>query len=274
LAQQILFELKSIKSCVFIFSSSISTLLSAIPDGSNATESLDWMDKMRKVVEASRPSVDTGGGILDEPELLPTDSELADDHVVVELPSNQQVLETLNRVDRDLREQQQLVMSHRRLDSDDDDDEEKRALKQLIRLLEPAYYGLNGLVRTIITKVATTGQESKTLLERIDAKLDLVSQRVELHLNFTSNQTELLQECVQLAKEDPQVANMFAKFSNLAKATLDNAGFGDLLRTPNVWFSQLSGLVIHFFDSQLASFFAYYFGIRRATLTKLSVSIF
>jgi hypothetical protein len=245
----------------------LKNLLASIPDGTNATESLDWVSQMRQVVEGSRPAA----GILDEPELLPTDSELAEDEVDIKLPSPDEVLVRVNRVDRDLHEQKRLMTEqHQRFDSDDDDDDEKKALKKYIRIMEPAYYGLNGLVRTLITKVANSSVDIQKDLSLVKVDLAKVVQhleRVDLNRSQEKPPPPPMPESNSCFESFRQIiANHLPANLNL----FDSDSFGQVIKNPYAWLASLIVLAIHFFDSQIASWAANNWGIRRSCITKLS----
>ena len=259
-----------------LFLCSLTDALPTAPDGANDTATLVWLDLVQNVVQQAR----SGGGILDDPE--PKIGGNGDDDT---LPPLEDVLVQLDRVDRDLGDQRLRVEEHRRLDSDDDDDDEKRALKNYIRLMEPAYQNLVRLLRTVIQKVANATVHVHERLDKLESKVQGVAVQVELNLNVSTNHSLLLNECIELAFQDanqppePLYSALFSNVKNLiegkvpANSTLWHPqSFYDLFTSPNVWLPAASWLAGHFFDSQFASFLAgSCLGIRRSWLSKLSL---
>jgi hypothetical protein len=157
-----------------------------------------------------------------------------------------------------------MTEQHQRFDSDDDDDDEKKALKKYIRIMEPAYYGLNGLVRTLITKVANSSVQIQKDLKLVQLELGKVAQTLK---NQTNEPQGVVNESASCLERFRQVlSNYLPANLNL----LNSESFGDVIKNPHAWAASLIVLAIHFFDSQIASWAANNWGIRRSWITKLS----
>jgi len=195
-------------------------------------------------IKTARPA-----SILDAVPSLPSSSssetELSESESSSSLPPLDQVLESVNRVERDLRDEQLRVQEHHRLDSNDDDDEEKRALKNYIRLLEPAYYGQNTLLRTLISQVAQKTKEVHSKMDTLEVKIDRMAG------NGGGGESDKVLTDKEWHDDDNQSS----------KSDDDS----------NIWFAPIITVICNFVDSQIASIAAHHFGIRRHVLAKLSI---
>jgi len=192
---------------------------------------------MMAAIETARPA-----SILDAVPSLPPSSFETESESSSSLPPLDQVLESVNRVERDLRDEQLRVQEHQRLDSNDDDDEEKRALKNYIRLLEPAYYGQNTLLRTLISQVAQKTKEVHSKMDTLEVKIDTMAGNGGGGSDKVLTDKEWHHDQSSHSDDD----------------------------SSNIWFAPIITVICNFVDSQIASIAAHHFGIRRHVLAKLS----